>query len=145
MGVEMDGDAHALLQRLHQRAGGGGFQQPGHILDGEDMAPRRLQFPGELDVIIERVFRPRRVEDVAGIADRALGQLARLAHRVDGDPHILDPVEAIEDAEQIDPARRRLGDEEFDDVVRIVLVADAVGAAQQHLQQDVGHALAQQG
>jgi hypothetical protein len=48
-------------------------------------------------------------------------------------------------AEEIDPRLGRLGHEEAHGVVRVVLVADAVGAAQQHLQQDVGHGLAERG
>jgi hypothetical protein len=32
------------------------------------------------------------------------GHLARLDHRVDRDAHVLDPVEAVEDAEHVDPA-----------------------------------------
>ena len=43
------------------------------------------------------------------------------------------------------PPRRRLADEILDHIVGIVGVADAVGAAQQHLQQDVRRALADQG
>ena len=42
------------------------------------------------------------------------------------------------------PAVGRLAHEVADDIVGIVGVADAVGAAQQHLRQDVGHALAHQ-
>ena len=43
------------------------------------------------------------------------------------------------------PARRRLAHEEAHDVVGIVRVADAVGAAQKHLQEEVRRALADRG
>ena len=66
--------------------------------------PARLQLLGEVDVVVERIFRAVGVEDVAGVADRAFGELAGFDHRVDGDAHVLDPVQAVEDAEQIDAA-----------------------------------------
>ena len=55
------------------------------------------------------------------------------------------PVEGVEDAEQVDAGLGRLLDERADDVVGIIRVADGVGGAQQHLEEDVGHALAQVG
>ena len=65
-------------------------------------------------------------------------------HRVDRDAHVLDPVEAVEDAEEVHAGLGRAADEIADDIVGIVGVADAVGAAQQHLRQDVGRPLADQ-
>ena len=69
--------------------------------------------------------------------------LPALEHRVDRHPHVLDPVERVEDAEHVDAGRRRLLHEVTHHVVGIVGVADRIGRAQQHLQQQVGHRLAQ--
>ena len=41
-----------------------------------------LQFLGHADIILEVVFRPVRVEDVAGVADHGLADLVVLHHRV---------------------------------------------------------------
>ncbi len=68
------------------------------------MAAGRLQLLGEDDIIFQRVFGAVRIEDVAGVADRALGELAGFADRVDRDAHVLDPVQAVEDAEQVHAA-----------------------------------------
>ena len=54
------------------------------------------------------------------------------------------PVERVEDAEEVDAGRGRLLDEAADDVVGVVGVADGVRPAQEHLEQDVGDLLAQQ-
>ena len=134
----------SLLERLDQDAGGRGLEQPGHVLDAQDVAAGGLQLLGEADIVAERILGAVGVEDVAGVADRTLGELAGLAHGVDRDPHVLDPVQAVEDAEQVHAGIGRLLDEVADDIVGVVGVADAVGAAQQHLQQQVGHALAQE-
>ncbi len=81
------------------------------------------------------------IENIAGIADRALGELACLANGIDRDTHVLDPVEAIENTKEINavggPAH-----EIFHHIVGIIGVADAIGAAQQHLGQKVWRPLA---
>ena len=142
--VEMDRQADLLSQRLDQDAPPRGFSRPAMSLIAEDMAAGPLELLGELDVIGERIFGAVGIENVAGVADRAFGELAGLAHRVDRDAHVLDPVEAVEDAEQVHARRGRLADEIAHDIVGIIGVADAVGAAQQHLGQDIGRPLAQQ-
>ena len=101
-----------------------------------------LQLLGEADIVVQRVLGAVGIEDVAGVADRALAELAVVAHGVDRDAHVLDPVQAVEDAEQVHAGVGGLLDEVADDVVGVVGVADAVGAAQQHLREEVGHALA---
>ena len=106
-------------------------------------APARFRSRASVDVVLEVVLRLARIAEVAGVADRRLAQLARLAHGVDRDAHVLDPVERVEDAEQVDAGARRLLDEVAHDVVGIVRVADRVRRAQQHLQQQVRHRRAQ--
>ena len=103
-------------------------------------APAAFSSLRQLDVVVEVYLRLVRVAQVAGVADRRLAQLAGLEHRLDGDAHVRDPVERVEDAEQVDAApRRRCATKKPHDVVRIVGVADGVGRAQQHLQQQVRH------
>ena len=101
-----------------------------------------FEFLGQRHIVFEVIFGPVGVQHVAGIADHALADLVGLDHRVHRDAHVLDPVEAVKDAEDVDATFSRLLDEEFDDIVGIVGVAHPVRAAQQHLGQDIGRAFA---
>ena len=102
-----------------------------------------LELARQGEVIVERVLALLRIAQVARVAQRRLAQLAAFEHRVDGDAHVLDPVERIENAEHVDAGGRGALHEEAHHVVGIVGIADRVGRAQQHLQQQVRHALAQ--
>ena len=139
MRVEMDGQAHLFLQRADQRARGGGFQKPRHVLEPEDVRAGIAERLAHLDVILEVVFRPVGIIDVAGVADGPFADLVRLEHRIHRDAHVLDPVEAVEDAEHVDPALGGLLHESLNHVVGVVGVAHAVGAAEQHLRHQVRH------
>jgi len=61
----------------------------------------------------------------------------------DAELHVLDVVERVEDAEDVDARGGGLRAEALDHVVGVVGVADGVGAAQEHLERHVGHRLAQ--
>ena len=56
VGVEVNGDADFLAQRLDQRVGGIGPAQAGHVLDGQHMRAHALQFLGHADVVVERIL-----------------------------------------------------------------------------------------
>ena len=77
----------------------------------EHMGARGLELARELQVVVEGVLALVRVAQVARVADRRLAQLAGLEHRIDRDAHVLDPVERVEDAEQVDAACGGLRDE----------------------------------
>ena len=106
VGVEVDRQADLLAERRDQLPRRRRLEQPGHVLDAEDVGARRLELLGEADVVFQVVLRAARIEDVAGVADGALAELAGVAHRVHRDAHVLDPVEAVEDAEEVDAGRR---------------------------------------
>jgi hypothetical protein len=72
-----------LLERLDQGARGRGLEQARHVLHARDVTAGGLQLLGETDIVAQRVLGAVGVENVAGVADRALGQLAGLAHGVD--------------------------------------------------------------
>ena len=139
MGVEVDRQADFLLERLDQRVGGRGLQEPGHVLDAEDVGACGAQLLRHGHVVLEVVLRPRRIGKVAGVADRRLAELARLDDRVERDAHVLDPVQRVEHPEHVDAGPRRLRHEGPHHVVGIVGVADAVRGAQQHLGHQVRH------
>jgi hypothetical protein len=103
-----------------------------------------LKLFGQVHEIAQGVLGPRRVEDVAGVADGWLAQRLRLlAHRLDGHGDVRQPIERVEDAENINARGGGLLDEGPHDVVGVVGVADGVGRPQQHLEEDVGHLLTQ--
>ena len=143
--MEVDRDADLVTQGLHEFARGERLAEACHVLDGEHVGAELLQFLGELHVVVERILRPLRVEDVAGVADRRLADRAALEHRVDRHLHVRHPVERIEHAEHVDAAGGRLLHEGLHDVVGIIRVADGVARAQEHLEEDVGHQFAELG
>ena len=113
VGVEVDRQAGLLAQRRRPASrAAAGFSSPAMSLMPRMWAPARFQLLGEADIVFEVVLGAVGIEDVAGVADGAFAELARLAHRVHRDAHVLDPVEAVEDAEEVDAGLRRLADEE---------------------------------
>ena len=117
--------------------------EPGHVLDAEDVRAGGLQLAAHLEVVVERVLGFVGRGQVARVADGRFAQLAGLEHGVDGDAHVLHPVERVEHAEHVDAGGRGLLHEGAHHVVRVVGVAHGVRRAQQHLQQQVGHGRAE--
>ena len=70
--VEMDRDADLLLERSHQQLGRVRLAQPGHVLDGQQVRAQLLQFLGQIDVVLQAVLGPCRIEYVAGVANGRL-------------------------------------------------------------------------
>ena len=146
MGVQVHGQVEPLAQRGHQGARGGCAQQSGHVLDREHVRAGVDDPLGEAEVVVERVELLVRAGQVAGVAERDLrDRRAGLAHGLDRRAHLLDVVERVEDAEDVDAGLGGLGDEGVGDRGGVRRVADRVAAAQQHLQADVRHRLAQPG
>ena len=143
MGVEMNGNADLLFQRADQKLGCVGLAQTCHVFDRQEVRAQLFQLPGQLHVIFQVVLGPVWIQDVARVADRRLTEHAGVAHGLNAQPQVRDPVERVEDAEKIDPGLGRLLDECFDDVVWIVRVTHRIGGAQEHLQQNIRDALAQ--
>ena len=97
----------------------------------------------EPDVVLQRILRALGIEDVAGVAERAFADGVRFLHGLHRGLHVREIVERIEDAEDIHAALGGVLHETGDDVRRIARVADGIRAAQEHLETDVRHALAQ--
>ena len=72
---------------------------------------------------IERVLVAPGVEDVAGVADGGLKELAGPQHGLHGGLHTGYPVEGVEDAEDVYAGLGALLDEGVDEVVRVAGVA----------------------
>ena len=138
MGVELDGDTDLLLQGRDQLLGSVGLQNAGHILDGQHVGAPVLQLLGQLHIVIQGIFVPLGVQDVAGVADGGLADLILIQHLVHGDFHAGQPVQGVEHPEHVNAGAGGLLDELPDDVVGVVGVAHGVGAPEEHLQQQVG-------
>ena len=137
------GQVEALAQRGDELLGRSGAQQPGHVLDRQDVRAGGDHLLGKPQVVVERVERLVRVEQVAGVAHGHLGDRgAGREHGVDRRLHLVDVVERVEDAEDVDAGGRRFAHERVGDLGRIRRVADRVAAAQQHLDRDVRQRLA---
>ena len=141
--VEVDGQPDLASQRLHQRAGRARPAHARHVLDAEDLRARLLELPGQVDVVAQVPLRAGGVEQIARVAHRRLAQRSGAAHGVDRDAHVVDSVQRVEDAEQIDARQLRLRDEMLHDVVGIARVADRVRGAHHHLEDQVGNRVAQ--
>ena len=137
MRMEVDGQINSLFESRHQPVGRFRFQQTRHVLDTEDVGAHFLQFTGHGNVILQVVLAAG--QDIPRVADGRLGYLAGAQDGVDGHPHALQPVEAVENAEHVDAAICRLGDEAAHHVVGVVGVAHGIGGAEEHLEEDVRH------
>ncbi|MNZ88927.1 hypothetical protein D3C78_1078290 [compost metagenome] len=104
MGMEMDRQTGRLAQRLEKNLGGSRFQQTRHVLDGDDMSAGFFKLGGKARIIFEIIFRTRRIQQIAGVADGRFAELVLLGNRIHRNAHILHPVQAVEDAEKINPA-----------------------------------------
>ena len=134
----MDRDSDFLLEGGDQLLGRIGLEQTCHILDGQHMGAAVLQLLGHIHIVFQGVFVIVGIQDIAGVADRSLQDLVLVEDFIHGDLHAFDPVEGVEYTEDVDAAVCSRLDELADQVVGIVGVADSIGAAQQHLQQEIG-------
>ena len=83
--------------------------RPAMSLMASTCAPASTILPGQVEVVVERVEGLVGVRQVAGVAERDLGDGgAGGADGLDGGAHLLDVVEGVEDAEDVDAGRGRL-------------------------------------
>ena len=136
MAVHVHGDADGLLQLLHQLIGGVGLEQAGHVLDADGVDAHLLQ---RLGILAEILVVMHRAE---GVADAALHMGLFLDGRLDGSLQVAGVVQGVEDAQDVDAVLDGKLHELLHHVVMVVLVAQQVLAAQEHLQLGVGHVLA---
>ena len=96
-----------------------------------------FNFLRQIDVIFEVILGAFRIENITCVTDRCFAELVFLQHRIHRYAHVFDPVQTVENAEQIDAAACCLAHEIFYDIIGIRFVADAVCTAQKHLQKKV--------
>ena len=104
-----------------------GHDQPGHVLDADRVAPKRVEVLGHLD---ERRDRMNRTCRVAYRTLKVRPDVLDLFHRL---LHVPDVVECIKDPENIDSALCRCVYELLHNVIGIMPVAYEVLTTQEHL------------
>ncbi len=115
-----------------------GRRSPAMSLIPRIWAPVALQLLGHVHVVLEAVAAPAWIVDVARVAKSGLRDPAGLPDHPDGRQDPRQPVEGVEDPEDVDPGAGGLPNERLHDVVGVVRVADGVGSAEKHLEEDVG-------
>ena len=144
MRVHVHRQVEAFAQSRDELRRGRGAKKTRHVLDREDVRAGCRDAVGEAQVVVERVQLLRGVEQIGGVADGHLGHRgARLEDCADRGQHLVDVVEGVEDAEDVDTGRRRLPHEGIGDGGRPRRIADGVPPAQQHLDRDVRHRIAE--
>ena len=143
MGVEVDGQPHLLFQRLDQHTCSCWFQQTRHVFKPKNMGSGGLKLFCHADIVFQIILRAIRVQNVARVANRAFADFVRVLYSIHRDPHVLDPVQAVENTEHVDASLGSLFDEGLNDIVGVVGIAHTVGGAQQHLRHQVRHGHAQ--
>ena len=145
VGVQVDGQAHLLLQGGHQLLGGVGLQQAGHVLDGQHVGAPLLQLLGEVDIVFQGVLVLGRGPECRRCSTwwpPAACSGLRTSSMATSMPGIQFRESKTRNTSM--PPLGGLLHEGPHQVVGIVGVAHQVGAAQQHLERDVGDLLPQQ-
>ena len=137
VGVQMDGHLDIGLELLHQGIGVIGQQQVGHVLDADGIRAHLLDLLGQLDEVLLVMH------GADGVADAAFHPAAGLFDGLHGPLDVAGIIQGVEDAHHVDAVFDGFLAEGVHHVVGIVLVAQQVLAAQQHLQLGIGHMLAQ--
>ena len=135
MGVDDDGNLDLLLEGGNKVEGLLGAHDAGHILDADGLNAQRLDLLGQLDIAFKIV------DGADGIADAAGGDGTALEGLIDGYFDIADIIEGIEDTDDINAIFHRFADEHTHHIIGIMLIAQQVLAAQQHLQRGLGAGL----
>ena len=137
MRVQVDRQLGGRLELLDEAVGLIRQQQVGHILDADRVRAHLLDLLGQLEEVFLGVHRADRV------ADGDFAVAAVFLGGLDGLLEVAQIVQRIEDADDVNAVLDGLFDELIHHVVRIMLVAENVLAAEEHLQLGVGHRLAQ--
>ena len=133
--VHMNRNRNRLLERSYQPGGHLRRKQARHVLYAERVAAELLELSGDLDVELGVVH------GACGIGERAFGDFAAFLDRFDGELHVAGVVEGVEYAEYVDTDFGGVLYKGDKDIIGIVLVAEDVLPAKEHLEPGVGHML----
>ena len=136
VGVDNDGQLDVLLEGRHQIIGLLGAHDAGHVLDADGVAAHGFQLLTQLHKHLQTV------DGAGGIAQGTGNMSAGLDGLVYRHFNIPQVVEGIKDTDDVDAALHALADEGTNNIIGIMLIAQQVLAAEQHLQLGVLHMLA---
>lgn len=135
--MDLNGEVSDLPHGLDQLEGPVRGQQARHILNADGVRTQLFHFFGELGEIVQGEDRARR------IADSCLGMAPVFLGRLHGGLQISRIIQRIEDPDDVDPVFNRLGHEELDEIVRIVLITQDILPTEEHLGLGILQALAE--
>ena len=133
MCVDHDGQIDRVLDRADEVIGGLRAHDAGHVLDADRAHAHGDQLLDDLDVLLARV------DGAGGVGNGAGSDRAGLDRLLDRHLEVVGIVQGVEDTDDVDAVANTGTHETAHDIVGIVLVAQNVLAAQQHLQLGVGH------
>ena len=134
VGVDDQGQLrHGVLDGGNQVVGLLGAHQAGHVLDADGLYAHALQVLDHLHVVLQGVH------GAGGVGDGTGGVSALLDGLINGHFQVAHVVEGVENTDDIDTVLHGVLDKLTYHIVGIVLIAQDVLAAQQHLQLGVGH------
>ena len=107
------------------------------------MRAHLFEFLRKLHVVLERIFVALFVEEIAGVTNRAFANGVGVLHGLHRGLEVGQVIERIKDPENIHAVLGRMFHKRLYDVVRIIGVTHRVGAAEEHLETNVRHGLAQ--
>ena len=136
VGVDLHRQAALGLDAAHKLIGGRRREVAGHVLDAQRVGAHARQLLGKAHEV------GHGVDGARGVAERRLALPSRLVASLDGRLEVAHVVQGVEHAHDVDAVLDRLLHHGADHVVGVVLVAEEVLAAQQHLQAAVGRRLA---
>ena len=132
----MSGIADCVLDALDEVLCLIGTHRARHVFQADGVEAHGLELLAHLDVLFHSVDRALRVGDTAG-SDGVLA--AVLLGGFQSGLDVAEVVQCVEDTQDVDAVFDGQLDELFHNVVMIVLVAQQVLAAKEHLQLRVGH------
>ena len=142
MGVQVHGLVEAFAQRQDELFGCLRAQQPRHVLDRDDVGTRLHHVFCEAQVIVQGVQVLGGVQKVSAVTQRHLGnRRVRGENRIDCGAHLVNVVEGIKNAENIDTRRGRFLHKRFRHFGGIGGVPHGVSPSKQHLNRNVGQRL----
>ena len=133
VGVQDNRKIHGVLDGGDQVVCGFRGADTGHVLDADGGYAHLLELFDHLDILLESVDRAR------GIGDGTGGNGTGLDGLIDGDLEVVDVVQRVKDTDNVDAVANSSAYEAANNVITVVLVAENVLPAKEHLELGVGH------
>lgn len=128
---------------MSSHGGGLRLEQPGHVLDGQDVDSLCNKLIDKVEVVLQVVLGLLGVGNVSGVTDDGLDDTSSLLGGIDSELHVVDIVERVEYSEDVESVLDGLFAKVVDGIVRVRRVADSVGTSDESLEGNVGDQLSQ--